>query len=63
MAERVGDVSPIDTNTMTRVSTEPSIYTYEAFPGGLSNRSVLTGFADHVAYRIWHGEVYIFGFL
>ncbi|XP_058741837.1 protein MAIN-LIKE 1-like [Vicia villosa] len=45
-----------DTDTTTGASTEPSVHTDEAFPRGPSDRSVLTGYADHVALRIWQGE-------
>ncbi|XP_058769030.1 protein MAIN-LIKE 1-like [Vicia villosa] len=45
-----------DTDTTPGASTEPSVYTDGAFPGGPFDKSVLTGYADHVAYRIWHGE-------
>ncbi|XP_058768071.1 uncharacterized protein LOC131641778 [Vicia villosa] len=45
-----------DTDTTTSASTEPSVHTNGAFPGGPSNKSVLTEYADHVAYRIWQGE-------
>ena len=30
----------------------------EGFPGGPRDTSVLTSFADHVAYSIWSGEVF-----
>ncbi|XP_058753983.1 uncharacterized protein LOC131627165 [Vicia villosa] len=46
-----------DIDTTTCPSTEPSVRTDGGFPGGPSERSVLTRYADHVAYRIWHGEV------
>ncbi|XP_058786423.1 uncharacterized protein LOC131661034 [Vicia villosa] len=45
-----------DTGTTTGASMEPSVHTDGAFPGGPSDRSVLTGYADHVTYRIWQGE-------
>ncbi|XP_058783755.1 uncharacterized protein LOC131658484 [Vicia villosa] len=45
-----------DTDTTTGASTEPSVHTDGAFPGGPSERYILTGYADHVAYRIWQGE-------
>ncbi|XP_058755208.1 protein MAIN-LIKE 2-like [Vicia villosa] len=45
-----------DTDTITYASTEPSVHTDEAFPGGPSDRSVLTGYDDHVAPRIWQSE-------
>ncbi|XP_058776044.1 uncharacterized protein LOC131650347 [Vicia villosa] len=45
-----------DTDIITGASTEPSVHTDGAFPGGLSDMSVLTRYADHVAYRIWQDE-------
>ncbi|XP_058742702.1 protein MAIN-LIKE 1-like [Vicia villosa] len=45
-----------DTDTITVISTEPSVHTDGAFLGGPSDRFVLTGYADHVAYKIWQGE-------
>ncbi|XP_058761675.1 uncharacterized protein LOC131635093 [Vicia villosa] len=45
-----------DTDTTTGTSTESSVHIDGGFPGGYSNRLVLTGYADHVAYRIWQGK-------
>ncbi|CAI8605610.1 unnamed protein product [Vicia faba] len=53
VAERIDEVFPVDTDTATRASTKSSVYTDEGFSEGPSYRSVLTGFADNVAYRIW----------
>ena len=50
-------VSRGDTDTTIVASTEPSVCTDGGFPGGPSGSSILTGFAHHVAYRIWQGEV------
>lgn len=30
----------------------------KGFPGGPRDTSLLTSFADHVAYSIWRGEVF-----
>lgn len=40
-------------------SIDPFVHPGEGFPGGLSDRSVLTGYANHVAFRLWHWVVYI----
>ena len=32
---------------------------HEGFPGGPSDPSVLTQYADHVACSVWTGEVFI----
>jgi len=32
----------------------------EGFPGGPSDCSVLVSYADHVAFRLWTGEVRIY---
>ncbi|XP_058754089.1 protein MAIN-LIKE 1-like [Vicia villosa] len=45
-----------NTDTTTGASTEPSVHTDGALPRGPSDRSVLMGYTDHVAYRIWQGE-------
>ncbi|XP_058762512.1 protein MAIN-LIKE 1-like [Vicia villosa] len=45
-----------DTDTTTGASTKASVHIDGGFPGGPSDRSVLTGYLDHVAYRIWQGE-------
>ncbi|XP_058784748.1 protein MAIN-LIKE 1-like [Vicia villosa] len=45
-----------DTDTTTGASAEPLVHTNEAFPRGPSDRSVLTEYVDHVAFRIWQGE-------
>ncbi|XP_058784737.1 protein MAIN-LIKE 1-like [Vicia villosa] len=45
-----------ETDTTTSASTEPSVHTDGSFPGGPSDRFVLTGYADHVAYKIWEDE-------
>lgn len=48
------------TDTMvTTPSTEPSMHIDGGFPGPI-NRSVLTEYTDHVALRVWQGEVYVF---
>ena len=57
--EGVNVVSRADTDTTNVASTEPSVCTNNVFPRGPSDRSVLTGLVDHVAYRIWQGEVCI----
>ncbi|XP_058784083.1 uncharacterized protein LOC131658851 [Vicia villosa] len=46
----------LEIDTTTGASTEPLVHTDGAYYGGPSDRSVLTGYADHVAYRIWQGE-------
>ncbi|MEM5332307.1 hypothetical protein VSR34_38415, partial [Paraburkholderia sp. JHI2823] len=51
VVERIDEVSSTDTNTTTRASAEPSIHTDGGFPGGPSDKSMLTGFANHVSYR------------
>ena len=51
-------VQDIDTRTGP---SELSVCTDGGFPGGPSDRSVLTGYTDHVAYRIWQGDVSIIG--
>ncbi|XP_058775602.1 uncharacterized protein LOC131649871 [Vicia villosa] len=43
--------TPIDIKATTRASAEASVYTNEAFPGGPSDRSVLTRYASHLAYK------------
>lgn len=37
----VDEVSPVDIGDMTHASTEPSLYTDGAYPGGPTDRSVL----------------------
>ena len=32
---------------------------HQGFPGGLSDPSVLTAYADHIACSVWTGEVFI----
>ena len=38
---------------------EPAEDVHEGFPGGPSDPSVLTQYADHVACSVWTGEVFI----
>ncbi|XP_058756320.1 protein MAIN-LIKE 1-like [Vicia villosa] len=52
----VEEVVVHDTNTTTGASTKPSVHTDEAYPGGPSDKSILTAYADHVAFRIWQDE-------
>lgn len=44
---------------VTTPSTGPSMHTDGAFQGGPIDRSLLTEYADHVAYRLWQEDVYI----
>lgn len=38
------------TDVTTSTSTDPSVHTDGGFPGGSNDCSVLTGYADHVAF-------------
>lgn len=54
------DTATIDvTEVMIPTSTKSFVHTEETLLGGPSNRSVFTEYADHVAYRLWQGNVYI----
>ena len=46
-----------DIEVTTPASTEPSVHTDEDFSEGPSDRSMLTEYADHVAYQLWQGNV------
>lgn len=46
------DATPTETEDTTRASIEAPVHTDEAFPRGPSDRSMLTGYASHVAYRV-----------
>lgn len=60
----VDEVSFADTYVMTRASTKPSVYSDGAFPEEHIDRSVLTGYDDHVAFRIWQGRsIYVIFFI
>lgn len=50
---------PIETHVITPASTGPSVHTGGVFPGGPIDTSVLIRYADHVAFRLWQGEVCI----
>lgn len=49
--------SPVETNVtapheITPTSTNPSIHMDEGFPGGPNECSILTGYMDHVAFKL-----------
>lgn len=46
------EVSPNNIDVTTHASTEPSFHIYGAFPGGLTDRSVLIRYADYVTLCI-----------
>ena len=41
-------------------SAESSRHTNIEFLGGPKDQSMLTKYANHVAYRLWQGDVYMF---
>ncbi|CAI8601231.1 unnamed protein product [Vicia faba] len=45
-----------DTKVTTPALTKPSVHTDSEFIGEPINQSMLTEYADHVAYRLWQGE-------
>lgn len=49
--------APIETYATTPASTESSVHTYEGFPGGPNDCSVLTRYVDHVESRLWQVDV------
>lgn len=49
---------PVETNVtapyqITPTLTNPSIHMDEGFPGGPNEYSILTGYVDHVAFKLW----------
>ncbi|CAK8568112.1 unnamed protein product [Lathyrus sativus] len=48
---------PVETDVPALASADPSIRTDGGFSGGLSDTFVLTGYEDHVAFKLWKGEV------
>lgn len=50
---------PVETKVTTSDSTESSVHIYVGFLGGPNDCSMLTGYVDHVAFRLWPGEVCI----
>ncbi|XP_058783517.1 uncharacterized protein LOC131658212 [Vicia villosa] len=52
----VDEVSPSDIDATTHASTKPSIHTDGAYPGGPTDRSVLTRYADHITFRMSDAE-------
>lgn len=50
---------PGDTKVIVPNSTESSIHTDRGFPGGPTDPFVLTGYVDHVTFRLWKRKVYI----
>ncbi|CAL5195803.1 unnamed protein product [Lathyrus oleraceus] len=46
----------IETRFIALTSTKFSVRTYGGLLGRLSDYSVLTGYADHVAFILWKGE-------
>ncbi|KAH1199370.1 Protein MAIN-LIKE 1 [Glycine max] len=50
------DSEDIVTNIPTDTGAKAAEDEHEGFPGGLSDPSVLTQYADHVAYSVWTGE-------
>lgn len=54
-------VSSITADTeVTSTSIDPFMHTDGGFPEGPVEWSMLTDYVDHVALRIWKGEVYVF---
>ena len=53
------DSENIVTDIPADTGTEAVEDEHEGFPGGPSDPSVLTQYADHVACSIWTGEVFI----
>lgn len=56
----VDDDTHIDTDATTHASIEAFVYSSRAFQGGPIDRSMLMEYADHLACKLWQGEVYIF---
>ncbi|CAK8572088.1 unnamed protein product [Lathyrus sativus] len=50
--------APYETNSFL---IDASVHTDGGFPGGISDYSILTGYADHVAFRLWQEEVRTYG--
>lgn len=57
---KTGDVETTATPIMAPTSEEPFVYTNKKFSIGPSDRSLLIEYANHMEYRLWLGEVYIF---
>lgn len=65
VADKVVAIDPVPSATVdkevtTSALTALSLHTDGEFPGGPIDQSVLTEYLDHVAYRLWQGDVYIF---
>lgn len=56
-------MSPADTDTTIRASTNPSVHTDVALPEGPTYRSMLTRYVDHVTFHILQGKVYMLFFI
>lgn len=41
------------TKVTTQVDMESSVHTYEGFPGGSSDCSLVIAYIDHVAFILW----------
>ena len=54
-----GDVHDIGADTPADTGAQAAEDEPEGFPGGPSDPSVLTEYADHVAGSVWMGEVFI----
>ena len=53
------DVEDIGADIPADIGTQAAEDEHEGFPGGPSDPSVLTQYADHVACIVWTGEVFI----
>lgn len=54
-------IPSVTTDTkVTAHSTEPYVHTDGGFPRGPIDRSLLTKYVNHVAYRLWQREVHVF---
>lgn len=61
------DVDVVDSVSSTTADTEVKAPSTEhfvniggGFPGGPIDQSMLTEYVDHVALRLWQGDVYVF---
>lgn len=52
------EVTPhVKTHVTVVALKDPFVYTGGGFPGWPIDTSILTGYADHVAFRLWQGEI------
>ena len=58
--EMTGAADGVETDLVASDGSLGAFADDEGFPGGLRDPSVLIGFANHVAYSIWSGQVRTF---